>query len=124
MEDILSSLQEVVVESPVDVITRQIQSLIADKRLQPGDKLPSERKLAERFGVGRTYVRDAIRKLEFYGVLRTHPQSGTVVSSLTYDDLKRIVNELLEAHKSLNHLSNQEKQALRDLLDAINLKIK
>ena len=68
--------------TPADKIIKQIRNLITSGQLNPGDKLPSERKLAEKFGVGRTSVRDAIRKLEFYGILKTLPQSGTVVTGI------------------------------------------
>lgn len=78
----LENFNEIVVESPVDKIIRQIRSLITTGQISPGDRLPSERKLAERLGVGRSHVRDAIRKLEFYGILKTLPQSGTVVSGM------------------------------------------
>ena len=56
----LKNFREIAVETPVDKIIKQIRSLITSGQLQPGDKLPSERKLAERLGVGRTHVRDAI----------------------------------------------------------------
>ena len=62
----LDRFSEIKVESPVDKIIRQIRTLITNGELSPGDKLPPERKLSEKFGVGRSVVRDAIRKLEFY----------------------------------------------------------
>ena len=63
--DLLKNFREIVIETPVDKIIRQIRELISSGQLKPGDRLPSERMMSERFGVGRTYVRDAIRKLEF-----------------------------------------------------------
>ena len=78
----LENFSEITVETPVDKIIRQIRSLITSGQLNSGDKLPPERKLAERLGVSRTHVRDAIRKLEFYGILKTLPQSGTVVAGI------------------------------------------
>ena len=80
MKDVLSNFTEIEVEKPVDKIIRQIRELISSGQLRPGDKLPSERQLSERFGLGRTNVRDAIHKLEFYGILKTLPQSGTFVA--------------------------------------------
>ena len=52
--------------------------------------------LSERFGVGRTYVRDAIRKLEFYGILKTLPQSGTVVAGFGVTALDGLITDVLE----------------------------
>ncbi|WP_372752131.1 FadR/GntR family transcriptional regulator [Labilibaculum sp.] len=78
--DLLDNFKEIQVETPVDKIIRQIRSLIVSGYLSPGDKLPSERKLSEKLGIGRTYIRDAIKKLEFFGILKTLPQSGVVVN--------------------------------------------
>jgi GntR family transcriptional repressor for pyruvate dehydrogenase complex len=94
--NILDNLKEVVVEKPVDIIIKQIRKLLNDGYLKPGDRLPSERKLAERFGIGRTHVRDAIKKLEFYGILKTLPQSGTVVSGLEIKVLEGLITDILK----------------------------
>ena len=77
--DLLNNFTEIVIEKPVDKIINQIKQLISSGQLKPGDKLPSERMLSERFGIGRTNVRDAIRKLEFYGILKTLPLCGSVL---------------------------------------------
>ena len=59
-------------KKPSDLIISQIRRLITEGVLKPGDRLPPERELAERFAVGRGHVRDAIKKLEFYGILKTY----------------------------------------------------
>jgi DNA-binding FadR family transcriptional regulator len=51
-------------------IVEQVRELIRSGRLSAGDKLPSERELAERFSVSRVTVRDALRSLEAVGLLR------------------------------------------------------
>jgi len=96
----LKNFQEIVVESPVDVIISQIRRLITTRQLNPGDKLPSERKLAERFGVGRAQVRDAIAKLEFYGILKTMPQSGTVVAGIGIIALEGLITDVLKLEEN------------------------
>jgi len=96
----LENFSEIRVESPVDKIIRQIRELITSGQLLPGDKLPPERKLSEVFGVGRTNVRDAIKKLEFYGILRTIPQSGTVVAGLGITALEGLITDVLKLEKS------------------------
>jgi GntR family transcriptional repressor for pyruvate dehydrogenase complex len=68
--------------APDDVLLGKIQSFIAEGRLQPGSKLPSERRLAEQHGISRGYVRKALKKLEFYGIVRTLPQSGSVIAGI------------------------------------------
>ena len=93
---VLKNFQEIVIETPVDKIIKQIRSLITSGQLKPGDRLPPERKLAERLGVGRTHVRDAIRKLEFYGILKTLPQSGTIVSGIGIAALEGLITDVLK----------------------------
>jgi len=82
-------------EKPVDSIIKQIKLLLSSGQLNPGDKLLSERKLAEKFGVGRAHVREAIKKLEFYGILRTLPQSGTYVAGLEISALEGLISDAL-----------------------------
>lgn len=94
--NVLSNFQEIKIESPVDKIIRQIRELIITKQLNPGDKLPPERKLAERLGVGRSNVRDAIKKLEFYGILKTVPQSGTIVAGIGITALEGLISDVLK----------------------------
>jgi len=96
MNGVLDNLKEVVTEKPVEVIIKQIKDLLMAGQLKPGDKLPPERKLSEKFGVGRTHVRDAIRKLEFYGILRTRPQSGTFVAAIGISALESMIADILK----------------------------
>lgn len=54
-------------------------SLIAHGRQPPGSRLPGERALADSFGVSRTTVRAALRRLEHEGAIEGHPQRGWYV---------------------------------------------
>ena len=58
--------------------------------------LPSERMLSEKFGVSRGVVRDAIQKLEFYGLLKTIPQSGTFVANVGGIAMNGIIDDILQ----------------------------
>ncbi|MEP5613434.1 MAG: FadR/GntR family transcriptional regulator [Cyclobacteriaceae bacterium] len=93
--EILNNFSQIVVETPVDKIIRQIRDLITSGQLKAGDRLPSERKLCEKLGVGRTHLRDALRKLEFYGILKTQPQSGTVVAGMGISALEGLITDML-----------------------------
>jgi GntR family transcriptional repressor for pyruvate dehydrogenase complex len=93
--ELLNNFSPIKVESPVDKIINQIRELITSGQLKPGDRLPSERKLSEKLGVGRTHLREALRKLEFYGILKTLPQSGTVVSGLGMPALEGLITDVL-----------------------------
>ena len=94
--EIFKELSEIKVEKLSDKIIVQIKDLISSGKLKAGDRLPSERKLSESFNVGRMHVRDAIQKLEFYGIVKTLPQSGTVVAGLGVVALEGIITDILE----------------------------
>jgi len=99
----LSNLQKITIEKPVDKIIKQIRELIMSGELNPGDKLPPERKLSEYLGVGRASIRDAIKKLEFYGILKTQPQSGTVVAGIGITALEGLITDVLQLDQSDFH---------------------
>lgn len=76
-------------------IILNIKDLINDKRLDPGDKLPSERELSQRFKVTRNNLREAIQKLEFYGLLKSIPQSGTFVANIGVVAMNGMIDDIL-----------------------------
>jgi len=96
----LDNLKKIVIEKPVDQIISQIRYLITSGELKSGDKLPPERKLADTLGVSRGAVREAIRKLEFYGILKTLPQSGTVVAGMGLKALEGLITDVLQLEPS------------------------
>ena len=62
-----------------EVVLDEIQRLIAEGKLRPGDHLPSEIELADRFGVGRSSIREAMRALQLLGVVEVIQGKGTFV---------------------------------------------
>ena len=93
-------------------IAQQIQRLIVDGTLKPGDRLPPERELAERFGVARSSVRDAIRTLEFVGLVVPRHGEGTVVADVSPEAVvtpiasvllrkRELIGELLDVRKMI-----------------------
>ena len=76
-------------------IIGKIRDLINYKNLEPGDKLPSERMLSEKFGVTRSNVREAIQKLEFFGLLKSIPQSGTFVANIGVIAMNGMIEDIL-----------------------------
>lgn len=67
-------------------VAKQIERLIL-KKLQPGDKLPSERELVETLGVSRSSIRDAIRSLELMGMVEPRQGAGTIVREMSSESL-------------------------------------
>lgn len=117
-------------------VARQIERLIL-KKLQPGDKLPSERELAETLGVSRSSIRDAIRSLELMGLVEPRQGAGTVVLEISTDSLvnplanalkrkEELIGELLDFRKMLEpplaaraatHASADEVSEMEEILD-------
>lgn len=60
-------------------VARSIAASIAEGRYVPGDRLPSERGLADSFGVSRPTIRDAMIALEFQGLVEARQGSGVYV---------------------------------------------
>ena len=69
-------------------IVQQFLSLIRGGSLQHGDRLPSERVLADQFKVSRSSVREALRSLELQGLVVSRRGSGTFINT---DDLNSVV---------------------------------
>ena len=92
-------------------VAKQIERLIL-KKLKPGDKLPSERELAEMLQVSRSSIRDAIRGLELMGLVEPRQGAGTIVREVSAETLvnpfatalkhrQELVSELLDFRKML-----------------------
>lgn len=68
-------------------VADRVRVLMLDGAFPPGEPLPSERHLAERFGVSRGSIRDALRTLETIGLLETRHGQGTFPHELSVDRL-------------------------------------
>jgi GntR family transcriptional regulator, transcriptional repressor for pyruvate dehydrogenase complex len=68
-------------------VAARIRGLIASGELGPGQALPSERKLAEQFRVGRAVIREAIRQLEVSGLVESRHGGGNYVREITVEHL-------------------------------------
>lgn len=68
-------------------IVEQIKELFATGKLGPGDKLLSERELAERLQVSRASVREALSALEAMGLLEIRPGEGTFIRQTNVDSI-------------------------------------
>ncbi|ABF12409.1 FadR/GntR family transcriptional regulator [Cupriavidus metallidurans] len=78
--------QEATAEPRASAGTNVIAGILAylqDRRLQPGDRLPSERDLAERLGVGRNAVREALATLVTLRVVESRPNSGVYLRHMS-----------------------------------------
>jgi DNA-binding FadR family transcriptional regulator len=80
-----------------DQVAEQIKRYILAHGLKPGDRLPTEHDLAERFGVSRISVREATKALQFLGLLEAAPRRGLTVGRV---DMQR-VSEYVGFHLSI-----------------------
>ena len=85
-----------------DVVFNTLRQAILRGELKPGERL-MEIQLAERLGVSRTPIREAIRKLELEGLVIMIPRKGAEVADITEKSLR----DVLEVRKALEELAVQ-----------------
>lgn len=78
-------------------VAEGIRDMIIEEALAPGDRLPTEQELADRFGVSRISLREATRVLAFLGVIDSAPKRGMTVGTF---DMAR-VGDMLSFHWQL-----------------------
>ncbi|MFA9377079.1 MAG: GntR family transcriptional regulator [Lachnotalea sp.] len=85
-----------------DVVFNTLRQAILKGELKPGERL-MEIQLAQRLGVSRTPIREAIRKLELEGLVTMVPRKGAEVAKITEKSLR----DVLEVRKALEELAMQ-----------------
>jgi GntR family transcriptional regulator, transcriptional repressor for pyruvate dehydrogenase complex len=86
-----------------EAVAEQIERLIL-RKLKPGDKLPSERELAETLHVSRSSIRDAIRSLELLGLVEPRQGAGTIVRETSVDSMKPFADALKRRQEMVTDL--------------------
>ncbi|BBF44530.1 transcriptional regulator, GntR family [Lachnospiraceae bacterium KM106-2] len=104
-----------------DVVFRTLREAILMGELKPGERL-MEIKLANRLGVSRTPIREAIRKLELEGLVIMVPRKGAQVANMTQKDLHDVLEircalEELVIELACNRITEEEIQKLKDSLE-------
>lgn len=94
---------------PETDLVRELIHHVKTEGLTEGDRLPSIRALAEKFGVNPSAVRDAQIQLQVMGLIKIQPRSGAVVQSVNFAPLVNALNDtlegaLLQSDPSLFHL--------------------
>ncbi len=78
-------------------IARLLTAYVTTGDLRPGARIPSERRLAEELGVGRTVVREALKSLALVGLIESRHGDGTYVADSTPESFSRAVEWSLVA---------------------------
>ena len=100
-----------------DVVFQTLRSAILKGELKPGERL-MELQLADKLGVSRTPIREAIRMLEQEGLAITIPRKGAEVAKMTIKDMEDVLQirgglEELAARVSCSKITDQELRELR-----------
>lgn len=77
-------------------IVQQIEESIVNGSLKPGDQLPPERELAQRFGVSRTAVREAVKALREKGLVEAFSGRGTFITDGTTHAVRQSLDLMLK----------------------------
>lgn len=97
----------------VTQVMDEIRALIASGEYGPGDKIPTEKELAEQFGIGRSSVREAIKIFNYLGVLESKTALGTYVQTRSNISTEALTWSLL--------LGSDELEEIIDLRASIEL---
>ncbi|MGA9355014.1 MAG: FadR/GntR family transcriptional regulator [Terriglobales bacterium] len=80
-------------------IVQQVEDSILKGQLKPGDQLPAERDLAQRFGVSRTAVREAVKTLREKGLVEAYSGRGTFVTNGTSQGIRQSLDLMIRINK-------------------------
>ncbi len=90
--------QEIASEKLSHVVVRQIERLVLQGVLRPGERLPAERELSERLGVSRPSLREAVAELQAAGLLTTKAGAGIFVAEVLGSAFSPALIRLFGAH--------------------------
>src|SRR6266404_2858450 len=77
-------------------IVQQVEDSILKGQLKPGDQLPAERDLAQRFGVSRTAVREAVKALREKGLVEAYSGRGTFITDGTSQAVRQSLDLMVK----------------------------
>ena len=108
------------IESAPNYVIGQIRDALFEKKLKPGDRLPSEMELANLFGVSRGSIRQAMKALESLGVLSIRPGNGTYVNNnMSKNSFNPLAFALLISRPSVKTISDARYALERDIFELL-----
>ncbi|MCB1382263.1 MAG: FCD domain-containing protein [Notoacmeibacter sp.] len=99
----MTIFQQISHDRSADEVAHQIEGLILEGVLRPGDQLPGERELAAEMGVSRPVVREAIETLVAGGILHRRQGDGTFVGDIIGQVFSDPIAALLPHHRKATH---------------------
>lgn len=135
--ELQGALQAIPANTPTAAVASELLNYFTSGGLTIGSRLPSERKLAEMLGTGRSAVREALAALEILGIVEVRPGSGTYLRSSASELLPRTLSwglmvgsqevadlleirtsmETLAARLAAEHASSEDLHRIRQHLD-------
>src|SRR3982074_1972975 len=80
-------------------IVQQVEDSILKGQLKPGDQLPAERDLAQRFGVSRTAVREAVKTLREKGLVEAYSGRRTFLTDGPSHAIRQSLDLMIRVHQ-------------------------
>jgi GntR family transcriptional repressor for pyruvate dehydrogenase complex len=77
-------------------LTQQIRAMIINKKLKPGEELPSQRKMAAELGVGVPAIREALKIMEGMGIVKIKHGHSTIIRQVSMESFMTNLTPLLE----------------------------
>ncbi|WP_286788470.1 MULTISPECIES: FadR/GntR family transcriptional regulator [unclassified Pseudomonas] len=98
-----------------DLIVEEVKRSIVMEQLKPGDRLPQEKELMERFGCSKGTVREALKALEVEGlvIMRTGPSGGAYLCEVDMEPASRALRNYLH----FNHVNGAQVYQLRRIIE-------
>ncbi len=87
-----------------NLIVKQIEKAIFEKKFLPGSKLPSENELCDQFGVSRTSVREALGSLEAQGIIEIVKGKGMFVKKISSETVTNPLQKYLKFKADRNYV--------------------
>jgi GntR family transcriptional repressor for pyruvate dehydrogenase complex len=105
-----------------ELVVRHVEALLVEGGLRPGDRLPSERVLAEQLGVGRPSVREALKVLEALGVVRSSPGQGRGSAAVVVARPGEAIGAAMRLHVATSSLPVADLVETRVLLESASVR--
>ncbi|MBT2666247.1 MULTISPECIES: FadR/GntR family transcriptional regulator [Bacillaceae] len=93
-------------------VVESLRTMIEADSLLPGDKIPSERELSDRFNVGRSSVREALRALELLGLIETRRGEGTFIRDFQEHKLVELLGTFFLQDKKVQEDLSETKRLI------------
>lgn len=107
-EKIMATFEKIKAIKRYEDVIKQIKKKISSGELKPGDHLPPERELAELMSVSRASVREALKVLEYMGLIESKPKEGTSIAFVQAEVLDKKLTSVFE---------NKNYKLINDLLE-------